>query len=122
MKDFKKLIVWQKGMDLFIELHAFVRKLPPEEKYELSSQLKRATFSIPANIAEGSAKATPVHYKLFLEHALGSAYESETGLLAITQLYPILAPEAKILLFKVVEIQKMLISFINKLKSSQPNL
>ena len=70
MKDFKKLIVWQKGFSLFIDCHRICRKLPPEEKYEMGSQLRRAAFSIPSNIAEGSAKATNAHKKLFLENAL----------------------------------------------------
>lgn len=44
MKDFKKLIVWQKGLENFIAIHVFARKLPPEEKYELASQIRRAAF------------------------------------------------------------------------------
>ncbi|MBK7884035.1 MAG: four helix bundle protein [Chitinophagaceae bacterium] len=83
MKDFKRLIVWQKGFRLAVDCHKFCKKLPPEEKYELGSQLRRACFSISLNIAEGSAKATNAHKKLFLENALGSAYEVETLLLAI---------------------------------------
>ncbi len=114
MKDFKKLIVWQKGLENFISIHVFARKLPPEEKYELASQVRRAAFSIPANIAEGSAKATKVHYKLFLENALGSSYEVETALIAIQQLYPQFQTLVVGLNNKNIEIQKMLISLINK--------
>ncbi len=88
MKDFKRLIVWQKSFQLFIDCHKLCRKLPVEEKYELGSQIRRAAFSIPANIAEGSAKATNSHKKVYLQHALGSAYEIETGLLAVIALYP----------------------------------
>lgn len=83
MKDFKKLMVRQKGLKIFTSIHVFARKLPHEERYELASQVRRAAFSIPANIAEGSAKATNNHYKLFLENALGSSYEVETALIAI---------------------------------------
>lgn len=115
MKDFKKLIVWQKGIENFLLIHIFVRKLPSEEKYELASQARRAAFSIPANIAEGSAKATNSHYKLFLENALGSSYELETALIAIQELYKSLASEIEAFNNKNVEIQKMLISLINKL-------
>ena len=68
MKDFKKLVVWQKGFQLFIDCHKFCRRLPAEEKYELGSQLRRATFSIPANIAEGSAKATNAQIKSVLKN------------------------------------------------------
>ncbi|MDO6429162.1 four helix bundle protein [Flavitalea sp. BT771] len=115
MKDFKKLIVWQKSMELFIEVHRLAKKLPTEEKYEIGSQLRRSAFSIPANIAEGSAKRTNAHYKQFLENSLGSAYETETALIAISTLYEFLGEEADKLLERTAEIQKMLIAFINKL-------
>ena len=115
MKDFKRLIVWQKGFQLFIDCHKFCRKLPPEEKYELGSQLRRAVFSIPANIAEGSAKATNAHKKVFLENSLGSSYEVETALLGIIELYPIFKPECEINLGICIEVQKMLIALINKM-------
>ena len=115
MKDFKKLIVWQKGLENFISIHVFARKLPSEEKYELASQVRRAAFSIPANIAEGSAKNTNAHYKLFLENALGSSYEVETALIAIQQLYKQFNPETAAFNNKNIEVQKMLISLINKL-------
>ena len=115
MKDFKKLIVWQKGLENFLSIHVFVRKLPAEEKFELASQVRRAAFSIPANIAEGSAKATNAHYKLFLENALGSSYEFETALIAIQELYKQFNSEIETINNKNIEIQKMLISLINKL-------
>ena len=115
MKDFKKLIVWQKGLKLFIDTSRFCRKLPAQEKYELGSQMRRATFSIPANIAEGSAKATNPHKKVFFETALGSAFETETAYLAVIELYPIHKVECEIYLGICIEVQKMLNSLIDKL-------
>ena len=115
MKDFKRLIVWQKGIQLFIDCHKFCRKLPSEEKYELASQLRRAAFSIPANISEGSAKATNAHKKIYLENALGSSYEVETAVLAIIDLYPAFKPECELYLGVCIEVQKMLVALINKL-------
>lgn len=115
MKDFKKLIVWQKGFQLFIEIHKLCKKLPSEEKYELGSQIRRSAFSIPANIAEGSAKATNAHKKLFLENALGSAFETETALLSIVELYPFYKDECNTFISICIEIQKMLTSLISKL-------
>ena len=115
MKDFKKLIVWQKGFTLFIESHKLCKKLPAEEKFEMASQLRRAAFSIPANIAEGGAKATNAHKKIFYETALGSAYETETALLALNELYPALSNDCSQLLGICIEVQKMLISLIDKL-------
>ena len=115
MRDFKRLIVWQKGFQLFIDNHRLCRKLPPEEKYELGSQMRRAAFSIAANIAEGSAKATNPHKKTFLETSLGSAFETETAYLAVVELYPIHKTECEIYLGICIEVQKMLISLIAKL-------
>lgn len=115
MRDFKRLIVWQKGFQLFIDCHKFCKKLPTEEKYELGSQIRRAAFSIPANIAEGSAKATNAHKKLFLENALGSSYEVETALLGAIELYPDFKIECEHYLNICMEVQKMLIALINKL-------
>lgn len=117
MKDFKKLLVWQRGMDLFVDLHQFTRRLPPEEKYELGSQIRRAAFSIPANIAEGSAKATTANYKNFLEISLGSTYELETALLAVQRIYPQFVSDAEKFSDRIKEEQKMLSSFINKLQT-----
>jgi len=115
MKDFKRLIVWQKGFQLFIGCHKFCRKLPSEEKYELASQLRRAAFSMPANIAEGSAKATNAHKKIYLENALGSSYEVETALLGIIELYPDFRYDCEMNLGICMEVQKMLVALINKL-------
>jgi four helix bundle protein len=117
MKDFKKLIVWQKSMDLVVEVYKTAAKLPPEEKYALVSQLRRAAISIPSNIAEGSAKSSPDHYKLFLETALGSSYEVETQLIVIERPYFHLENNCKICLEKNREIQRMLVSFIEHLKN-----
>ena len=115
MKDFKKLIVWQKGFRLFIDKHQFCRKLPLEEKYELGSQLRRSTFYIPANITEESAKATNSHQKNYLETALGRSFDSETVFPGIIELYPVFKLECEIYLGICIEVQKMLISLINKL-------
>ena len=87
MKDFKKLIVWQKGMELYVELHLYCNNLLSEEKFSLISQIRRAVFSIPANIAAGSSKTTKNHYKLYLENSLGSAYEVETALIAVKRIH-----------------------------------
>ncbi|MGG9970299.1 four helix bundle protein [Ferruginibacter sp. SUN002] len=115
MKDFKRLIVWQKGFRLAIDCHKHCRKLPAKERYELCSQLRRAAFSIPLNIAEGSAKATNAHKKIFLDNALGSSYEVETILLAIIEIYPNEKAQCEIFIDICIEIQKMLTALISKL-------
>lgn len=118
MKDFKKLIVWQKGIDLYVSLHAYCKNLPSEEKFSLTSQIRRAAFSIPANIAEGSSKTTKNHYKLYLENSLGSSYELETALIAVKRIYPAL-PSVEEYIIQTQEIQNMLISFITNCNNRQ---
>ena len=56
IKDFKDLIVWQKAMDLVVEVYNLVKKLPKEEQFAFSDQMRRAVISIPSNIAEGRGR------------------------------------------------------------------
>src|ERR671913_747010 len=117
MKDFKKLLIWQKGMVLASEIYKASKFFPKEELFGLRSQTTRAAVSIPANIAEGSAKKSQKEYKYFLEVSLGSAFELETHLLiAKGQNW---FPEEIIdkLLSKVTEEQRMLSSFMTKLET-----
>lgn len=95
-----------------------IKKLPKEERFECASQLRRASLSIPSNIAEGSAYTSIPTYKIFLERSLGSAFEVETVLIAIEKSYvDLFSDEIEYCLKLVDEIQKMLIAFINKLKT-----
>ena len=117
MKDLKKLLIWQKGMVLASEIYKASKFFPKEELFGLRSQTTRAAVSIPANIAEGSAKKSQKEFKYFLEVSLGSAFELETHLLiAKGQNW---FPEEIIdeLLSKVTEEQRMLSSFMTKLET-----
>jgi four helix bundle protein len=121
MKDFKKLKIWQKGMDIISETYRFVRILPKEEKFGLTSQITRAAISISANIAEGSSRDSLFDRKRFLEYSLGSAYELETLLLSvkITGLIKKIQT-VDTLLNLVIEEQKMLTAFLHTLTSPKP--
>ena len=81
IKDYKDLIVWQKAMDLGVDVYALVKLLPKEEMYALSSQIRRAVISIPSNIAEGQARNSTKEFIQFLAIAKGSKAELETQLL-----------------------------------------
>ena len=59
IKDFKDLILWQRAMDLVVEVYQLVKKLPKEELFALSDQIRRAAISIPSNIAEGQGRNSP---------------------------------------------------------------
>ena len=79
--DYKELIVWQKSMDLVTEIYKLIKKLPKEETYVLSDQIRRSAISIPSNIAEGNTRHSTKEYGYFLSIARGSIAELETQLL-----------------------------------------
>jgi four helix bundle protein len=79
IQSFKDLNAWQAGMDLVVEVYGLASKLPASERYALSSQMRRAVVSVPANIAEGHAFRTwPKMYRRHVRIALGSLAELET--------------------------------------------
>ena len=79
-KSYKELIVWQKAMEVAKNVYVLVKKLPKEETYALSDQMRRAAVSIPSNIAEGQGRASSREFSQFLSIARGSALELETQL------------------------------------------
>ena len=81
VNTYKDLIVWQKAMEMTIALYQIVKKLPKEETYALSDQMRRAAISIPSNIAEGFGRNSKKEYIQFLFIANGSVCELETQLI-----------------------------------------
>ena len=77
-KSYRDLIVWQKGMDLVEVLYRCSQAFPPDERFGLTSQLRRAAVSIPSNIAEGNSRGTTKDFLKFLDIAYGSLAEVET--------------------------------------------
>ena len=77
IRSYDDLEVYQRSMKLLVPLHTLVRGFPVYERFELASQLRRASKSIPANIAEGyGKKRSAKEFKMYLGHALGSANEA----------------------------------------------
>jgi four helix bundle protein len=114
MKNFKKLQVWQKGMTIVLEAYKIAKQLPKEERFGLALQITKAAVSIPANIAEGSAKTSQLDYKRFLEISLGSLYELETHVLVTEMLHYGDVKVRTSLLENIDQEQKMLQSFIKR--------
>ncbi len=77
---FRDLIVWQKAMDLAVDIYRLTKLLPKEETYGLSDQMRRAAVSIPSNIAEGQGRITAKEFIRFLAMARGSLCELSTQL------------------------------------------
>jgi four helix bundle protein len=81
IESYKDLLVWQKGIELVGDVYLITKKLPKEETYGLTSQIRRAAVSVPANIAEGWGRNSTKNYVQFIRIACGSLYELETLLI-----------------------------------------
>ena len=75
MKDFRKLVVWEKSHKLTLLIYKVTVAFPKEEQYVLTSQIRRAAASAPTNIAEGCGKQTQVDFARYLQQAFGSVQE-----------------------------------------------
>lgn len=115
MRDFKKLTIWQSGMDIVDRVYDIVPLLPKDEKFGMVSQMTRSATSIPANIAEGSAKRSTKEYMRYVEVAFGSAFELETHVLVVQRRRWIDEKLILELLEAVRTEQKMISKFIDKL-------
>src|SRR2546423_4045490 len=81
MRPHEKLDVWNRSIDLVMSVYKATESFPREERFGLTSQIRRAAVSIPANIAEGAARDSPKEFTHFLSTAQGSASELETEIL-----------------------------------------
>ncbi len=112
---FKELKVWKKGIELVKEIYILTKILPIEEKFDLSSQIKRAAVSVPSNIAEGNSRNTKKEYINFLSIARGSNSEVWTQLIICNELGFLSEKQTEKAILLYEEISKMLHSMINKL-------
>jgi four helix bundle protein len=106
--DVKRLDVWQKGMELCRAVYAATASFPGEERFGLSSQMRRAAISIPSNLAEGYGRASRGDYQRFVRMARGSAYELETQVLLASQLGFLRQDQVDDLLDRVQRVLRML--------------
>lgn len=101
-------------MKLTSEVYKISAKLPSDEKYGLTSQIRRAAVSIPSNIAEGSSRGSDKDFSRFLSISLGSAFELETQILIAQDLSLLNSDDIKLIILKLEEIQKMIIGLQQK--------
>ena len=118
MHNFKELKSWQKAIDFCLDICKLTGSFPSEEKFGLTSQLRRAGVSVPSNIAEGSGRNSDKEFLHFLSIATGSSYEVETQLIIAHRLGYIKLEEIKEAELKLSEIQKMIFAFSNKLRTN----
>jgi four helix bundle protein len=117
MQDFHELKVWQKAHALTMEVYNETRSLPKDELYGLTSQIRRAASSIPANIAEGCGRNGDIDFARFLQVSMGSASELEYHLLLARDLGFLNDVTHTRLNEQVTEIKRMLASFMRTLRA-----
>lgn len=117
MKDYRELQVWGRSHALTLEIYRHTKSYPKDELFGLVSQMRRASSSIPANIAEGCGRDGDPELKRFLTIALGSACELDYFILLSRDLGYLEARPAETLAAEILELRRMLGSFVQKLKA-----
>jgi four helix bundle protein len=115
MEDFKNLKVWVEAHQLTLAIYECTRKFPRDEIYGLTSQMRRASASVGANIAAGCGRRSDPEMKRFVQIARGSASEVEYHLLLARDLQFLTVEEHKDLEMKTFEIQRMLAALTQRL-------
>ena len=119
MKDFRQLKVWEKSHQLALAIYKVTAKFPKEEIYGLTSQVRRASMSIPTNIAEGCGRNTDADFARFLQMAMGSASETEYQLLLSLDLGFLNKEQYDKLNLDVTEVKRMLASLLKTIRADR---
>jgi four helix bundle protein len=117
IKSYKDLLVWQKGIVIVKEIYLLCSDLPKDEMYGLQSQMKRASISIPSNIAEGYGRNYTQNYIQFLRMARGSLLELETQIIISKELGFIKTDKFNQIINLITEENKMLNAFIKAIRT-----
>lgn len=118
MRDFRKLEIWQLGMDLTCRVYQLAKDLPETEKYGLRSQMTRAAVSIPSNIAEG-ARGSKAELMQFVKIAIGSCNELETQMRICNKIKLVTSTETSVMLSEIVRLRSKMLNFIRYLKNHE---
>jgi four helix bundle protein len=120
MEDFKKLKIWSKAHELTLLIYQRTRSFPKDEIYGLTSQIRRASASIGANIAEGCGRRSDPEMRRFIQIARGSVSELEYHLLLANDLHFLAPDEFAAMESKILEIQRMLAALAQRLQRPVP--
>jgi four helix bundle protein len=118
MSDYRSLIVWQRAHRLTLRVYGISKAFPPDERYGLTSQLRRAMASVPANIAEGLGRDSNRETVRYCRIAQGSLNEVEYHFLLARDLGYIDAPEFRDAVDELSQIRRMLTKFIQSLPAN----
>jgi four helix bundle protein len=116
MRDFREIKVWAKAHSLTLEIYRVTAVFPTEEKYGLTSQLRRSSASIPANIAEGFGRGGNAELARFLQIGMGSASEVEYHILLAKDLNLLTQRVYDDLNGRTIEVKRMLASLLLKVR------
>jgi four helix bundle protein len=119
MRDFREIRVWEKAHLLTLEIYKTLAKFPREEIYGLTSQMRRSSSSIPANIAEGCGRGSNAEFARFLQIGMGSASELEYHILLARDLDFMPATVYAPLQEGVVEVKRMLTPLIQRVRKTR---
>lgn len=115
MHKFRELKIWQRSMHLAEDVYKLLILFPQEEKYGLSSQIRRCAISIPSNISEGAGRATNKQFRYFLEIAMGSCNELQTQLELAQRLQFVKEENTEQILDECIQLYKMVLGFYHSL-------
>lgn len=118
MRDFRNYKVWHLSLDFVEEIYRITDSFPSEERYGLSSQMRRAAVSIVSNIAEGASRSSEIDFARFIEMSVGSTFEIETQIIVAVRLSYIEQKVADMLIDSLKNIQKILNSLLTKIRNS----
>ena len=118
MHNFEKLKIWQKAMDIAVEVYEISALLPTDERFNLIHQIKKCTVSIPSNIAEGSGRNHNKEFIQFLGIANGSTFELITQLILAKRLKLIEESIIQPIIDKLIEVSNMNFSFQKTLNTN----
>ncbi len=113
--SYRDLIAWQKSISLVTDLYRLTRCFPKDEIYGLTSQIRRAAVSIPANIAEGQGRLSTGEFRQFLGHARGSLFELESHTLIAQNLGYLPEQEANKIVARVHELGRVVNGLLKSL-------
>ena len=113
LRNYRDLIVWQKAMDLLVEVYAVTRLYPREERFGLAAHTRRSAVSGPSNIAEGYSRRHRAEYNRHVDIAYASTAELETQLLAAQRLG--FLPAAPPVFSRLTEVERMLAALRRRL-------
>ena len=118
VRNFRDIQVWHKAHDLTLKVYKVTKSFPREETYGLTSQMRRASYSIPTNIAEGCGRDSNIELGRFFTIAMGSASELEYTLLLSRDLGYVKGKYYEDLNAAVTEIKRMLATYLKKIRTS----